>query len=145
MRVTANLESGLDDDIDVAFDDLDAPELDGSASLFRQRVGVTHVYPWSVAKVAVIFWAAVGICVMGAVFFTWALLSMSGAISNFEHFMTDLTGLKHFQVMSAPVLFGIALLCAIATIVSIALTVLGAVFYNALASLTGGVEVDLTS
>jgi hypothetical protein len=96
-----------------------------------------------VAKVAVFFWAAVGIFAFGVVFITWALLRMTGAISNFEHFVTDLTGLKHFHVMSATVLFGIALLCALATVVSTALTVLGAVFYNALAPLVGGVEIDL--
>jgi hypothetical protein len=110
-----------------------------------QRVGVTRIDPWSVAKVAVIFWVAVGMCAFGVVFMTWAILSLSGAISNFEHFVNDLTGLKHFHVMSATVLFGIALLCALATAVSIALTVLGAVFYNALASFLGGVEIDIES
>ena len=145
MRATDNLDHQVDDEVDVSFDHVDARELDWSGAQDRQRVGITNVSPWSVAKVAVIFWAAVGVCVFGAVFVTWAVLSMSGAISNFEHFVADLTGLKHFHVMSATVLFGIALLCALATVVSIALTVLGAVFYNALASLMGGVEVDLKS
>jgi hypothetical protein len=115
----------------------------GSQVSAEARVGVTRVDPWSVAKLAVIFWAAVCICAVGVLLTTWAILSISGLVSHFEHFITDLTGLKHFHIMSFTVVSGIALLCALATVVSIALTVLGAVFYNSLAPIVGGVEIDL--
>jgi hypothetical protein len=94
---------------------------------------------------AVVFWSCVGVVVIGAFLVTWAILAGAGAVSNFEHFVADLTGATHFHVMSNTVLAVLALAIFLATAVSMALTVLAAAAYNSLASLIGGIEVTTAS
>jgi hypothetical protein len=107
-----------------------------------ESLTITRVDVWSVARLSVVFFSTVGAIAIGAFLCTWAILAGAGVVSNFEHFVADVTGVKDFHVMSSTVLGVIALAIFLATAVSIALTVLAAAAYNALAALVGGIQVD---
>ena len=105
------------------------------------RFQITRIKVASVARVAVPFWAFVGATALGVLLVLWALLRGSGTVARFEHFVDASTGLKHFHVMSAPIVVVVALFVALLVVVAIALTIVAAIVYNLLATLTGGVEV----
>lgn len=117
--------------------DVGAPGVsDGNTSVTVARFDL-----WSVARVAIVFWSCIGAMVIAAFIVTWLALSSAGVVSNVEHFVVDVTGLKRFRVTSNEVLSGIALLVFVGVIVSIAITVLAAASYNAIAALTGGLRI----
>jgi hypothetical protein len=108
----------------------------------RSTITVARVDLWSVARVAIMFWSCIGAMLIGAFIVLWGILASAGAVSNFEHFVADVTGVKQFHVMSNTVLGAIALIVLLAMLVSIAMTVLAAACYNALTSLMGGITVE---
>ena len=105
-----------------------------------RRVTITRLRLWSVAKVAVVFWVCAGILTIGAVFMTWLLLASSGVIGNFEQFVTDMTGVEDFRVLSGTVLGALVLLVCVGVVVATAVTVIAAEFYNIVAATLGGIE-----
>jgi hypothetical protein len=103
---------------------------------------ITHVHLASVARLAVMFWSCIGmVSVLGLVGLS-GFLNATGTVKQFERFVVDLTGVKEFHLFSEPVLRGAALLVLVFVVVAIALTILAAACFNALASLAGGVEVS---
>jgi hypothetical protein len=121
-----------------------SPELiarDGVAADGIRRVTIRRLRLWSVAKVAVVFWVCVGILTVGAMFMTWLLLTSAGVIGNFEQFVTDMTGVEDFRVLSGTVLAALVLLVCVGVVVATAITVIAAEFYNIVAATLGGVEV----
>jgi hypothetical protein len=107
----------------------------------NQRAEVTRVSIPSVARVAVPFCSIAGVTAISALLVFWLLLRGTGTVGRFEHFIDDATGLKHFHLMSVPVLVGCMLFITLLVIIAIALTIAGAMVYNLLAMSTGGVEV----
>ncbi len=101
---------------------------------------VLHFRTLAVAKVATCFWVAVGAVVMACVVGAWMLLSAFGAISGFERIVADALGLRGFRIDGATVLASIGLIVLLVTLLAIMVTVLGALCYNAIAGLVGGVE-----
>src|SRR5262245_18407103 len=91
-----------------------------------RRVTVTRLRLWSVAKVAVVFWVCAGLLTIGAVFMTWLLLTSAGVIGNFEQFVTDMTGVEDFRVLSGTVLGALVLLVCVGVIVATVITVIAA-------------------
>src|SRR5262245_50549504 len=75
-----------------------------------KKITITRLRLWSVAKVAVVFWVCAGVLAMGAVFTTWLLLTSAGVIDNFEKFITDMTGVKEFHVVSGIVIGALVLI-----------------------------------
>jgi hypothetical protein len=105
-----------------------------------QKMTITRVYLWPVARLAIVVWCAVGAAILLTVGAVLTLLSGSGTIGRFEEFITDLTGLENFRVMSDAVLGTIAIAVAIMVVCAIAFTVLAAAFFNAYASIFGGID-----
>lgn len=112
----------------------------GARSPVRPMV-VQRVRLWSVAKVALAFWSCIGILMVGATLTTWVLLSAAGAVTNFEKFVKDMTGVKEFHVLSGTILTAIILLICLFVLVASACTVIAAAFYNVVSSTIGGIEV----
>ena len=108
----------------------------------RDRIMITGVDVWSVVKLAVVFWTILAAFVIAALVVLWTILSATGAVTNFEHFVTDLTGVRHFQILSDTVLGAVAVAILVLTIVCIAVTVMIAVWFNTLSALVGGIEVN---
>jgi hypothetical protein len=114
--------------------------LEPLASPETERIQITGVNVASVARVAVPFWSFAGATGLGVILVLWWLLRGSGTVARFERCVDDATGLKHFHVMSVPIVMVVALFVALLVLVAIALTIVAAIVYNLLATLTGGVE-----
>lgn len=129
---------------------LDRTDHDGAANALtlaevpraHDRLALTRVDVWSVVKFAVVFWSAIGALTIGALVVLWTILSMTGSVAHFERFVTDLTGVQHFNILSNTVLGAIAVAILVLTAVCIAMTALMVVWFNTLSSLVGGIEVE---
>jgi hypothetical protein len=111
------------------------------ATISSHRVTVERLPLWSVFKIALVCWTCTGVLIVGAVFVTWWILDAAGAVGNFERFVTDMTGVDEFHVLSGTILSALALLTGLFVTVATTLTVVAAEFYNVVASLLGGLEV----
>lgn len=113
-------------------------------AVVRRPATVTRLHLGSVARLAVVFWTLAGLLVVGTLFATWAMLSASGTVEKAESFVADLTGAERVQVMSEPVLVAVALGVSLFVVAAVTLTIAGAVFYNVVALVVGGVRVTIS-
>ncbi len=112
------------------------------SSARRVRRVVRRVDPWSVFKVAGLFWLSLwGIVVLAAVLL-WRAAVTAGSVDNVEDFIIKL-GFDDFkfhpQQMFESLLFGGAIVALTATFFSVLLTVL----FNLICDLTGGVRITM--
>jgi hypothetical protein len=103
----------------------------------------SHVHLPSLARVAAIAWAGCGALAMFTMTMAWLFVEGTGRVAQVEGFVTDLTGLEHFEIQSGSILATLGLLVFVAVIVATALTVFVAACYNAVTTVVGGVEVTL--
>ena len=101
---------------------------------------VRHVEPWSVLKVALIFYFCLWVILLIAGVMLWSLAVSSGTVDNIETFVTELFALESFtfnadQIFRASAIGGLVLVVAGA-----GFTVLMAVLFNLISDLTGGVR-----
>ena len=101
---------------------------------------VRHVEPWSVLKVALIFYFCLWVILLIAGVILWSLAVSSGMVDNVETFVTELFALESFtfnadQIFRASAIGGLVLVVAGA-----GFTVLMAVLFNLISDLTGGVR-----
>lgn len=101
---------------------------------------VRHVEPWSVLKIALIFYFCLWVILLIAGVMLWSLAVSSGMIDNVETFVTELFALESFtlnadQIFRASAIGGLVLVVAGA-----GFTVLMAVLFNLISDLTGGVR-----
>ena len=101
---------------------------------------VRHVEPWSVLKVALIFYFCLWVILLIAGVMLWSLAVSSGTVDNIETFITELFALESFtfnadQIFRASAIGGLVLVVAGA-----GFTVLMAVLFNLISDLTGGVR-----
>ena len=104
---------------------------------------VGHISLWSVTRMALAFWTGIGIFLAVTALVLWGMLSAMGIIDNIESFIAQLTDESQFHVVWSDVfvvgtLVLVAFVC-IATVITVAM----AAFYNLLAYITGGCEIDL--
>jgi hypothetical protein len=101
---------------------------------------VRHVEPWSVLKVALIFYFCLWVILLIAGVILWNLAVSSGTVDNVETFVTELFALESFtfnadQIFRASAVGGLVLVVA-----GSGFTVLIAVLFNLISDLTGGVR-----
>ncbi|MEM9202488.1 MAG: DUF3566 domain-containing protein [Actinomycetota bacterium] len=101
---------------------------------------VRHVEPWSVLKVALIFYFCLWVILLIAGVMLWSLAVSSGTVDNIETFITELFALESFtfnadQIFRASAIGGLVLVVAGA-----GFTVLMAVLFNLISDVTGGVR-----
>ncbi len=120
-------------------DELDPVGADDFVTVTKAEIA--RVSATSVLRVAALFWACAGATFFATLYALWFMLSTTGAITNFEHFVDDATGLKSFHVMSGTLLLALGLAVLVFVCIATVMTVAAALFYNALAALTGGVQV----
>ena len=116
----------------------------------RARLYVTHVDPWSIAKVGFMLAVAVGVIIIVAVAFLWIMLNGLGVFGAVSRNVNDIVGSSEadFDLMgllSFTRVVGTAIVIASVEVVLVSvLSGVFAVLYNLTVRLTGGVEVVLT-
>jgi Transmembrane domain of unknown function (DUF3566) len=109
----------------------------------RVRRVLRRVDTWSVFRFGVLLYLCVAVVVVTAGVGLWLLASGAGAIPNIEHFITQLFALKHFTFKPGQMLLGLVGVCAVWVFVATLMTVLGAVLFNLISDVVGGIELTM--
>src|ERR671937_342867 len=83
----------------------------------RRHVALRRFSLWSVAKLALAFWASIGLFAVTMSLLTWQMLRAMGVVGNVEGFVGDLTNDTHFRFVPAQLMLT-ALLAASAFVLA---------------------------
>ena len=109
----------------------------------RVRRLVRHVEPWSVLKVSLILYFCAWVIMLFVGVTLWNLAVNSGLVSNVENFVVELFALESFKI-NADQIFRIAAVGGLVLVLAgSGLTVLGAVLFNLISDVTGGVRLTV--
>ena len=112
----------------------------------RMKLSLTHVDPWSVAKVSFLLAIAGAIIQIVAVALIWALLNMIGLFDSVNSMMssTGLSGLDLSSVLSfGTVISATTILSIFEVVLIMVLATIGAFLYNVVCALVGGIHLTL--
>lgn len=113
----------------------------------RIRVVVRRINPWSVLKMALIFYFCLMLVVLVGLGILYGVLDSLGIIDTTEELLTELgfgEGPGGFEFNFGYIFRTLFLIGAISTALWAALTVFVALLYNLISDLVGGIEVTLT-
>ena len=109
----------------------------------RVRRLVRHVEPWSVLKVSLILYFCAWAIMLFVGVTLWNLAVNSGLVADVEGFVVELFALESFKV-NADQIFRIAAVGGLVLVLAASgLTVLGAVLFNLISDVTGGVRLTV--
>ena len=109
----------------------------------RVRRLVRHIEPWSVLKVSLILYFCAWVVMLFVGVTLWNLAVNSGLVSNVENFVVELFALESFKI-NADQIFRIAAVGGLVMVLAgSGLTVLGAVLFNLISDVTGGVRLTV--
>jgi hypothetical protein len=103
---------------------------------------VRDVDPWSVAKVGIVFHLALWLVVMVTGLLLWNVASATGTIDNIENFLESF-GWESFTFDGGQMFRGTALFGLFAAVLGTALWTVGAIVFNLITELVGGVRVTV--
>lgn len=101
---------------------------------------VRHVDPWSVLKLALLFYICLYVVFLVAGLLLWNLAARAGVIDNVESFIEDMGAFESFEFEPRVIFQATALGGAVFTVMATGLTALGAVLFNLISDLVGGVR-----
>lgn len=104
---------------------------------------VRHIDPWSVLKLSLLFFVCVWVIFMIAGVMLWSVAVTSGTITNVENFVEELLALPEFQFDADLIFRRGALIGLIMVLASTGAVVLGAVIFNLISDLIGGVWITV--
>ena len=109
----------------------------------RVRRLVRHIEPWSVLKVSLIFYFCAWVIMLFVGVTLWNLAVSSGLVDNVENFVVELFALESFTI-NGDQIFRIAAVGGLVLVVAgSGSTVLGAVLFNLISDITGGVRLTV--
>lgn len=120
----------------------------GTPRARRMNLSLTHVAPWSVAKVTFMLTIALGIIQIIAALLVWLLLSAVGVFEQINQIVAttglDAGGFNLNSVFSvSTVLSGVTIFSILEVVIFTLLATIGALLYNVVSSLVGGIHVTL--
>ncbi|WP_075891699.1 MULTISPECIES: DUF3566 domain-containing protein [Actinomyces] len=123
-------------------------EIDISEDAPRQvNLAVARVDPWTVMKVGFLLSVAMGIATVIATVVVWLMLDGMHVFSSIEDFLNQISATKFVALLDyvkLPKVVSYATVFAVANVIIMtAISTLGALLYNVIASLVGGVRVSL--
>lgn len=107
----------------------------------RVRRVVRRLDPWSVLKVSLVFFLCCYVAGVVAGILLWQLADSTDVIANIESFVMDYGGFETFEFEPGLILQGGLLVGAVLVVLATGLAVLGAVLFNLISDLVGGVRV----
>ena len=109
----------------------------------RVRRLVRHVEPWSVLKVSLILYFCAWAIMLFVGVTLWNLAANSGLVADVEDFVVELFALESFKI-NADQIFRVAAVGGLVLVLAgSGLTVLGAVLFNLISDVTGGVRLTV--
>ena len=109
----------------------------------RVRRLVRHIEPWSVLKVSLILYFCAWAIMLFVGVTLWNLAVNSGRVADVEDFVVELFALESFKI-NADQIFRIAAVGGLVLVLAgSGLTVLGAVLFNLISDVTGGVRLTV--
>ena len=103
---------------------------------------IREIDPWSVVRVGLVFHAALYVVVLVTGLLLWNVASVTGTIDNIENFLESF-GWESFTFEGGEVFTGTAVFGLFAIVLGTGLWVLGAIVFNLIAELVGGVRVGV--
>ena len=110
-------------------------------------LAIVRVDPWGVMKVAFLLSVALGIAMVVAVLILWLMLNAMHVFASAESFLQSIGASQMVSLLDyvrLPKVMAYATLLAVMNVVMLtALSALGTLLYNLVASLVGGIKVTL--
>ena len=103
---------------------------------------IREIDPWSVVRVGLVFHAALYVVVLVTGLLLWNVASVTGTIDNIENFLESF-GWESFTFKGGEVFTGTAVFGLFAIVLGTGLWVLGAIVFNLITELVGGVRVGV--
>lgn len=104
---------------------------------------VRSVDAWSVFKVALVFFTAMGVVLLTAGVLLWNLAQTTGTLDNVEGFFREAFQYDSFKLQSEPIFRAGLTLIALFIVIGTGLSVVMAVLFNLIADLTGGIRLTV--
>jgi hypothetical protein len=104
---------------------------------------VRRLDAWSVLKVSFIFFLCVYVISMVTAVILWNVASGAGVIDNIESFIEDLGAFETFEFVPDKLLKGTLLGGAVLAVLATGLAALGAVLFNLISDLVGGIRMTV--
>jgi hypothetical protein len=104
---------------------------------------VRHVEPWSVLKLALVFYFCLWVIMLVSGAILWRVAVSSGVIDNIEGFIESLLVLDNFEFDGDELFRAYAVGGLLMVLVATGFTVLAAVLFNLISDLIGGVRVTV--
>jgi len=104
---------------------------------------VRHVEPWSVLKLALVFYFCLWVVMLVAGAILWRVAVSSGVIDNIEGFIESLLVLDNFKFNGDELFRAYAVGGLLMVLVATGFTVLATVLFNLISDLIGGVRVTV--
>ena len=109
----------------------------------RVRRLVRHIEPWSVLKLALVFYFCLWVIMLVAGSILWRVAVSSGVIDNIEGFIESLLVLDNFKFNGEELFRAYAVGGLIMVVIATGFTVLATVLFNLISDLIGGVRVTV--
>lgn len=106
----------------------------------RVRRVVRRFDPWSILKVSLIFYVCCYVVALVAGVLLWFLADSTDVVDNVESFVMDYGGFESFEFEPGLILQGGLLVGAVLVVLATGMTVLGAVLFNLISDLVGGIR-----
>ncbi|MFC7581773.1 DUF3566 domain-containing protein [Schaalia naturae] len=118
-----------------------------AGALRRVDLAVARVDAWTVMKVSFLLSVALGIATVIAAFVVWTMLDGMHVFSDLQEFLETLSADRFIALLDyvrLPKMMSYATIVAVVNVVLLtAISTLGALLYNVVAALVGGVRVSL--
>ena len=109
----------------------------------KVRRVVRHIDAWTVLKVSLLFYLCSYVIGLVSGVILWNIADRAGYIEKVESFIEDLFAYDSFEILPGTLFTAVALGGAILAIVATGLTALGAVLFNLISDLVGGVRLTM--
>jgi hypothetical protein len=104
---------------------------------------VRHIDIWTVVRVSLIFYLITAVILVASSLLLWYAADAFGTLPSIEKSIRTLFGLKSFKIHPGIVAGYMALAGIVLSVAGAAANVLGALIYNLISDVVGGIRIEL--